>query len=270
MNRASGSAVARGWPPAEAPTSRLASVAVPLALAAIWQMLAGLEASPDPFSPWGIVRAGWIGLTEGQLAGGIVVSWRTVDQGFVIATVLGVPLGVTSAYWPGLGRWVNPILNVLRPIAPFAWIPMAILWFGASLGASVTISAYAAFFPILTNANSGVGRVRTAMVVAARTLGANRWTVFRRVIIPSALPLTFVGLRLGMGLAWAAVVAAELAIGKSTSAPPGIGYLMYLNFAVESDLNAIGSMMVAVGISALAADWLLRRLQAAIIHWPTE
>jgi ABC-type nitrate/sulfonate/bicarbonate transport system permease component len=122
----------------------------------------------------------------------------------------------------------------------------------------------------VTNTLGGTARVRAGLTVAAQTLGASTATVFLRVILPGALPLIMVGLRLGMGLAWAAVIAAELATGRSTTAAPGIGYLMYLNFAVEADVNAIVAMMAAVGLSALAADAVLRYAHRRIVHWPAE
>jgi ABC-type nitrate/sulfonate/bicarbonate transport system permease component len=209
-------------------------------------------------------------LADGSLGRALLVSWQTVLEGFLIAAALGVPLGILTGYSPRVGDWIQPVIGVLRPIAPFAWIPLAILWFGASRGAGVMITAYAAFFPILTNALGGVARVRASMVMAARTLGAGDWTVFRRIVLPGSAPMLLVGLRLGIGLAWAAVIAAELAAGKSTNAPPGIGYLMYLNFASEADTNAIVAMMFAVGLSALAADRAMRWLQARLAFWPTD
>jgi ABC-type nitrate/sulfonate/bicarbonate transport system permease component len=198
------------------------------------------------------------------------VSWVTVLEGFGIATILGVGIGVAAGSMRTLGAWIEPVLNVIRPIAPFAWIPMAILWFGAGGGAAIMITAYAAFFPIVTNTMGGVARIRSSLVVAARVLGASEWTIFRRIIVPGALPLILVGLRLGIGLAWAAVIAAELATGHSTNAPPGIGYLLYLNFAIEADVDAIVAMMVAIGLSALMADAALRRLGDRLVPWPAE
>jgi NitT/TauT family transport system permease protein/taurine transport system permease protein/sulfonate transport system permease protein len=209
-------------------------------------------------------------LVDGTLPRALLVSWQTVLGGFCWAMALGVPLGIAAGYWARLGGWILPVLNLLRPIAPFAWIQMAILWFGVRGGAAIMITAYAAFFPIVTNTLGGVARVRTSLIVAARTLGASQWTIFRRVVVPATLPLLFVGLRLGIGLAWAAVIAAELATGRSTNAPPGIGYLMYLNFAIESDVNAIVAMMAAIGVSALAADSAMRWLQRRLVHWPVD
>jgi ABC-type nitrate/sulfonate/bicarbonate transport system permease component len=209
-------------------------------------------------------------LRSGQLVSALAVSWATVLEGFAIAAILGVALGVAAGYLRWLGEWLQPVLNLLRPIAPFAWIPMAILWFGAGRGAAIMITAYAAFFPIVTNALGGVFRIRSSLVVAARVLGASDWTIFRRVIVPGAMPLILVGLRLGIGLAWAAVIAAELATGQSTNAPPGIGYLMYLNFAIEADVNAIVAMMVAIGVSALVADIGLRWIASRFVTWPAE
>lgn len=249
---------------------RTAAILVPLGLALLWQLAAMAGGDTNAFSPAGIVEVGLSTLLDGTLASAIAVSWLTVGQGFLIAALIALPMGIVAGYWSAFGDWFRPVIDVLRPIAPFAWIPMAILWFGASSGASIMITAYAAFFPIVTNTESGVGRVRTSLIVAAQTLGASRARIFWQVVVPSALPMTFVGVRLGLGLAWASVIAAELAIGKSMLAPPGIGYLMYLNFAIEADLNAIGAMMVAVAVSALLVDWVLWWLQNRIVHWPVE
>jgi ABC-type nitrate/sulfonate/bicarbonate transport system permease component len=231
-----------------------------------WQLLAGREVA----SPAGVGVAAWRMLADGSLGRALLVSWRTVLEGFLIAAALGVPLGILIGYSERIGDWLQPVIGVLRPIAPFAWIPLAILWFGASRGAAVMITAYAAFFPIVTNVLGGVARVRASMIMAARTLGAGDWTIFLRVVLPGSAPLLLVGLRLGIGLAWAAVIAAELAAGKSTNAPPGIGYLMYLNFASEADTNAIVAMMAVIGLSVLAADRAMRWLQARLVFWPVE
>jgi NitT/TauT family transport system permease protein/taurine transport system permease protein/sulfonate transport system permease protein len=243
----------------------LASLA---ALAILWQLAgAGAEDVPTPIEA--ALKAASM-LADGTLARALLVSWRTVLEGFVLAAAVGVPLGIAAGYSEGFGSWILPVVNLLRPIAPFAWIPVAILWFGVGGGAGIMITAYAAFFPIVTNTLGGTARVRSQLTLAARTLGASTATIFLRVVLPGALPLIMVGLRLGMGLAWAAVIAAELATGRSTTAPPGIGYLMYLNFAVEADVNAIVAMMAAIGLSALAADLLLRLAGRRLIHWPAE
>jgi ABC-type nitrate/sulfonate/bicarbonate transport system permease component len=245
---------------------RLSALLVAAAVLAAWQLAVG----PDTASPRGVAAAAGRMLADGTLVRALAVSWRTVLEGFLIATAIGVPLGIAMGYSPRLSAWVQPVVGVLRPIAPFAWIPMAILWFGAARGAGVLITAYAAFFPIVTNTLGGVSRVRASLIVAARTLGAGEWTLFRRVVLPGSAPLLLVGLRLGIGLAWAAVIAAELATGKATNAPPGIGYLMYLNFAAEADTNAIVAMMAAIGASALAADWAMRQVARHLVFWPAE
>jgi ABC-type nitrate/sulfonate/bicarbonate transport system permease component len=246
------------------------SLLVLAAAVALWQLMASVAPGLDLSSPAGVWGAGRAMLADGSLPRAVWVSWQTVLAGFLIAAAVGVPLGVVMGYWTRVGAWIQPTVDVLRPIAPFAWIPMAILWFGTSGGAGVMITAYAAFFPIVTSTLGGVARVRTAFILAAKTLGAGEWTLFRRIVLPGSAPLVLVGLRLGIGLAWAAVIAAELATGKSTTAPPGIGYLMYLNFATEADTNAIVAMMVVIGVSALAADWLIRRIHERLVFWPVE
>jgi ABC-type nitrate/sulfonate/bicarbonate transport system permease component len=248
----------------------LFSLAVAILLGLIWQFAVPAAALDDVPTPTRSIAALAAMLASGRLVAALAVSWSTVLQGFGVAVVLGVGLGMAAGYWRGLAAWVEPLLNLLRPIAPFAWIPMAILWFGAGSGAGVMITAYAAFFPIVTNTLGGVVRIRGSMVVAARTLGASEWVVLRRIILPGALPLILVGLRLGIGLAWAAVIAAELATGQSTNAPPGVGYLMYLNFAINTDVNAVVAMMASIGVSALLADVALRWLHRRLVHWPAE
>jgi NitT/TauT family transport system permease protein len=252
----------------------LDGVAWPLATIAVLGVAWQLSVPPSAFdvvpTPVHAIEALLSMLANGKLLAGLAVSWTTVLEGAAIAAVLGIGLGVAAGYWISVADWITPVLNLLRPIAPFAWIPMAILWFGAGGGAGVMITAYAAFFPIVTNTMAGAARIRSSHVVAGRTLGASEWLILRRIILPGALPLILVGLRLGFGLAWAAVIAAELATGQSTNAAPGIGYLMYLNFAVEADVNAIVAMMLAIGVSALIGDAALLWLQRRLVHWPAE
>ncbi|MBX3576127.1 MAG: ABC transporter permease [Rhizobiaceae bacterium] len=234
----------------------------------VWQLLA--SGMPDATTPLNIaIRLGQI-IADGQLLSALLVSWITILQGFGIAAIAGIGVAMIAGNWPSAASWLEPVINLLRPIAPFAWIPMAILWFGTGGGAAVMITAYAAFFPILTNTLAGVRRIRSSLVTAARVLGASQVTIFLRVVVPGSLPLMLVGLRLGVGMAWAAVIAAELATGQSTTAPPGIGYLMYLNFAAESDVTAIVGMMIAIGLSAFLADQLLRLAARKLIVWPAE
>ncbi len=252
----------------------LGAVAWPLAtiivLGFVWQVSVPASAFDVMPTPSHAIAALLSLLDNGKLLAGLAVSWTTVLEGFAIAAVLGIALGIAAGYWSTVSSWIAPVLNLLRPIAPFAWIPMAILWFGAGGGAGVMITAYAAFFPVVTNTMAGVARIRSSLVVAGRTLGASEWVILRRIILPGALPLILVGLRLGIGLAWAAVIAAELATGQSTNAAPGVGYLMYLNFAVEADVNAIVAMMLAIGVSALIGDAALLWLQRRVVHWPAE
>ena len=244
------------------------AVAFLVVIMAAWQFMAsGSAEAPTPLDVG--IRL-WEMIADGELFSALAVSWTTILQGFTIAAVMGITLGMVAGNWPVAAAWLEPVINVLRPIAPFAWIPMALLWFGTGGGAAVMITAYAAFFPILTNTLAGVRRIRSSLVVAARVLGASDATIFLRIVVPGSLRLTLVGLRLGIGLAWAAVIAAELATGQSTTAPPGIGYLMYLNFAAESDVASIVAMMIAIGLSAFLADQLLRLIGKRIIVWPGE
>lgn len=221
-------------------------------------------------TPQGVLDATKALLMGGILQHALVASWSTVLVGFGIGTAVGMPLGMLMGFSQWIRRWLEPLVGLMRPIAPFAWIPMAILWFGASSRAGIVITAYAAFFPIITNSLAGVSRVQRSFILAARTLGAGNARIFLNIVFWGSLPLVMVGLRLGMGLAWASVIAAEIATGQSTTSAAGLGYLMYLNFSTSFNSNIIVSMMVMVGISSFLADSVLRYLAGRLIVWPAE
>lgn len=243
-----------------------------VALVTLWYLFEGWEGRPGSRSPaiGGVVEAAYRLVVDGTLVAAAQGSWDTVIRGFVIAAALGIPIGLLMGSARVARNWLEPLVDFLRPIAPFAWIPMAILWFGGSQWASVSITAYAAFFPIVTNTFSGVMRIEKSMLLAARTLGAGRVATFFQIVLPGALPFTIVGLRLGIGMSWAAVVAAEIATGASATGTGGLGFLLYTSLAVTFDMNVIVVAMIAIGISAYAVDLVLGFLDRKLISWPAR
>ena len=154
-------------------------------------------------------------------------------------------------------------------MAAIAILPLAILWFGTGTPAAVFIVAYAAFFVIVINTIAGVKRVDRRLVQAALTMGVGRFTILRTVIVPGALPSIGVGLRLGMGVAWTAIVAAELAVGAKAGGggSGGIGQMMFVFYAYNIELNSIVVCMIAVGLVAMALDRALRWALRAAMPW---
>jgi ABC-type nitrate/sulfonate/bicarbonate transport system permease component len=208
-------------------------------------------------------------LSTGSLLSATVQSLGRVVLGFVMASVLGIALGLLMGASQAVRENLDPIIESFRPIAPMAILPIAILWLGTGTPTALAIVAYASFFPVLINTVHGVSRVDRKLVLAARTMGISRWTILTRVVLPGALPSIVLGTRLAMGVAWTAIIAAELAVGAKSGGggSGGIGQMMFVFYAYNIDLNAIVVCMAVVGLVALLIDQLFRLVEKRLIPW---
>ena len=186
----------------------------------------------------------------------IVASLFRVMTGFLLALLVGVPLGLLLGWFMRAFQAFNPAIQVLRPISPIAWIPVAILWFGVSDMAPIFLIFLASLFPIMTAAMSSVQNIQLVYLRAARNFGVARRTLFIKVIFPAALPQIITGVRIALGVAWLVVVAAEMIAVNS-----GLGYLIIdaRNAGMRYDLVVAG--MVLIGLIGLVLDFLVRRLE---------
>jgi ABC-type nitrate/sulfonate/bicarbonate transport system permease component len=208
-------------------------------------------------------------LSTGSLLSATVQSLGRVVLGFAMASVLGIALGLMMGASQAVRENLDPIIESFRPIAPMAILPIAILWLGTGTPTALAIVAYASFFPVVINTVHGVSRVDRKLVLAARTMGISRWTVLTRVVLPGALPSILLGTRLAMGVAWTAIIAAELAVGAKSGGggSGGIGQMMFVFYAYNIDLNAIVVCMAVVGVVALLIDQLFRLVEKRLIPW---
>src|SRR6266542_2732603 len=176
----------------------------PLAAIAIWQIAssAGLVPSVAMPSPVRVAQAFLVLLSSGELARHVAVSLARVLAGSTAAAALAIGLGVAVGLSPRVERSTDLVLQVLRPIPPIAWIPLAILWFGIGELSKVYIIFLGAFFPIAVNVISGVRQTEHRYVEVARILEVSRWRFVRHVVVPGALPVIMSSLRLGLGIAW--------------------------------------------------------------------
>ncbi len=247
--------------------SRLArAVMLPALLLLIWELGVGLMVDPGQAPrPLRVAAAGLGLLRSGDLPWGIAQSLGRVFSGFLVASMAAIPIGLWMGASGAVERNLDPLVESFRPIAAIAILPLAILWFGTGTPAAVFIVAYAAFFPLIINTIAGVKRVDRRLVDAARTMGVGRVTILRTVIVPGALPQIGVGLRLALGVAWTAIIAAELAVGAKSGGggSGGIGQMMFVFYAYSIELNSIVVCMLAVGLVALLLD---RGLRAALAH----
>ena len=180
--------------------------------------------------------------------------------GYFAAVVVGIPLGLAMGYSNHFYRLINPIFEIVRPIPPIAWIPLSVIWLGIGTVAKGFIIFLAAFVPCVINSYTGVHQTSPVLINVAKTCGANRWQIFRTVCLPSALPLAFTGLKVGLGNSWSTLVAAEL-----LSATAGLGYMIQQGRSlVRPDIIIVG--MLTIGITGAMMSYLLNLLERKFIH----
>lgn len=246
------------------------NLTLPVLLIVVWQIWASTlpPGSPAPV-PLKVLQTLGDLLGAGSLLSATVQSLGRVLLGFALASALGIALGLMMGSSPAVRENLDPIIESFRPIAPMAILPIAILWLGTGTPTALAIVAYASFFPVLINTVHGVSRVDRKLVLAARTMGISRWTILTRVVLPGALPSILLGTRLAMGVAWTAIIAAELAVGAKSGGggSGGIGQMMFVFYAYNIDLNAIVVCMAVVGLVALLIDQLFRLVEKRLIPW---
>jgi NitT/TauT family transport system permease protein len=193
---------------------------------------------------------------KGLLVKYIVASLFRVTWGFTLAVLVGVPLGLVLGWFRPAYLALNPMIQVLRPISPIAWIPVAILWFGVDDTAPIFLIFLASVFPITVSAMAAVMNMQQVYLRAAQNFGLRGLPLFRRVILPAALPQIITGIRIALGVAWLVVVAAEMIAVNS-----GLGYLIIdaRNAGKRYDLVVAG--MVMIGLIGLGLDVLVRQLE---------
>lgn len=236
--------------------SALLPVAVAIVFVAIWHVLvnwAGSGIFPKPVE----VVTGMIELIrKGVLIKYMVASLFRVFAGFTLAVIVGIPVGLLLGWFGRAFFAFNPVIQVLRPISPIAWIPIAILWFGVSDLAPIFLIFLSSVFPITTTAIAAVQNIQLVYLRGAQNFGIKGIELFKKVVFPATLPQIITGLRLALGIAWLVVVAAEMIAVNS-----GLGYMIIdaRNAGMRYDLVVAG--MVLIGLIGLVLDILIRRLQ---------
>lgn len=179
----------------------------------------------------------------GALLEHTLASLGRVLTGLLYACLAALPLGVLAAYSRQVRGYLQPLIELLRPIPPIAWIPLAVLWFGVRGDrASNFITFVAAFFPLFLHTFSGIRHIEELHLNAARSLGAGRRMLLLDVALPSALPFIITGFRVSLGFAWMCVIAAELIASNS-----GLGYMIEINRSMLNTANVICGM-ITIGL----------------------
>jgi NitT/TauT family transport system permease protein len=238
------------------PLRRLQPVGFIAMLLVIWQIAVSHQPGGLLPGPWAVAKGIADLLTHGLLLKYVVASLFRVTWGFLLAAVLAIPAGLTIGWYRRAELAFNPLIQILRPISPLAWIPIAILWFGVGDLASIFLIFVGCFLPLLLSAMSAVQNIPTVYLNAGRNFGLNFADLVFRVLYPAAMPQLIVGLRITLGVAWLVVVAAEMIAVNS-----GLGFLIVdaRNAGNRYDLVVAG--MVMIGIIGLLLDVGMRALE---------
>ncbi len=239
---------------------RISGIAV---IIIIWEIISILNIFPWIFlPPLEDVFAEFLGMIlRGDIFVDAVYSLLRVGLGFIVASSIAIPLGVIIGWFPLAFKIFDPLIEITRPIPPLAWTGLALLWFGIGLSSSVFLVFLGAFFPILLNTIAGVKGIDKKFIEAAHLLGANEKQVLTKVVIPGSLPSVFTGIRIGMGIGWMVVVAAEMIAARH-----GLGSLIIISTNIgRTDRVLVG--MIVIGILGLIIDYTLRHLSKRLFVW---
>jgi NitT/TauT family transport system permease protein len=264
-------AVAR--PRLRLPTAWLQWVAVPLAALCLWEVCGRLEWIPAGLlPPPSTVVAGWWAWTFGPHRGSLapysgtwvdnaVYSTDRVFRGYLLAIVLGVPFGLLIGWSRVFARMFDPLTQSLRPIPITAWLPFSISLFGIGEFGSLFLIMLGAFYPIVVNTTHGARDVNRNLVRAALMMGAQPRHILLRVVLPGAMPAIFTGLRIGLGVAWTAVIVSEMVAVKS-----GLGYVLWDAYYIGR-MDIVLADMVSIGVFGFVSDRLLLLIEARMLRW---
>lgn len=191
----------------------------------------------------------------------IISSMKISLLGFLMAVIIGTPLGLLMGWYKPVDKFVRPVFNLVRPIPAVGWIPLMIVLLGIGLTPKVFIVSLSAFVAIVLNSYAGIKLTNQAMINVSKTCGASNFTIFRRVGIPSAMPMVFTGWKVGLGLSWSTLVAAEMLASNN-----GLGYMILAGRQfMRVDLIMVG--MITIGVIGLILFTLLSKVENFVLKW---
>ncbi len=234
----------------------------------IWQISVSTGLLSEKFlaSPLAIFNLFVVKLTDpapdGAVLGvNVLASLQVSLTGFLLAIIIGIPLGLLMGWYRGFDSFMRPVFEIIRPIPPISWIPLTIVWLGIGLQAKAFIVFFSAFVPCVINAYTGIKQTNPVLINVAKTCGASNFTIFRKIGIPSSMTMTFAGIKVALGNAWATLVAAEM-----LSASAGLGYMILMGrqFA-RPDIIILG--IVVIGIIGTLFTAILNMVENKVLGW---
>lgn len=238
-------------------------IALPLLILFIWMIVSKLKVfSPVILPSIGkVVESFKIQMMSGQLFNDIGISLLRVVEGYFIAAFLGITLGIFMGISNRINNFFVLTFAAIRQIPMLAWIPLIVLWFGIGELSKIIVITLAAFFPILLNTISGIKRTDKNLIEVGNMYNLSKWKLFTKIYLPSSLPSIFIGLKVGLGISWMAVVGAEIIASSS-----GIGYRMNDARSLMQPEVVFVSMII-IALLGIIMDQLLTRLSMKITPW---
>jgi NitT/TauT family transport system permease protein len=234
----------------------LPSVTVIALIVGTWWAVVIVSGSVVFPTPWRVVTGTLELIRDGTLWQHIGASLFRVGTGFGLAVLVAVPMGLWMGWVKGAYITLNPLFQMLRPISPIAWIPIAILWFGVGDMSPIFLIFISSVFPMVVQTVAGVHTIEKRYLRAAANFGVSRATLFRQVVIPAVLPQIIVGMRIGLGVAWLVVVAAEMIALRS-----GLGYMIMDSRNAGNRYDLVIAGMIIIGLIGLLLDGVTRLLE---------
>ncbi|MGN0553267.1 MAG: ABC transporter permease [Oscillospiraceae bacterium] len=244
-------------------TDTLLGLIVPAVIVLMWWYVTTFKNIPNTILPSlpDVGKRFSVLLGSGKLADDLKISLLRVLKGYLVSAVLGISLGTVIGISETIQKLLQPILTVIRQIPIMAWIPLLILWCGIGEGSKIVVIVLASFFPIMVNTQAGISSTPLEFVEVARLYRQSKIKTFLRVYLPHALPHIQTGLKLGLGVSWMAVVAAELIAATS-----GIGYSMsYARTLMQSDTVIID--MLIIGLVGIMMDKIVTVIFNSLTPW---
>jgi NitT/TauT family transport system permease protein len=245
---------------------------LPVMLIAAWEVVARAHVFPSSLFPApsrvALVMFDWVTgrlhITESYsghwFSAAASSTWRVVF-GYALAAVAAVCLGISVGWSRQVERIVDPTVQLLRPIPPVSWIPLAIIWFGVADRPAIFLVVIGAFFPIYLNTVHGVRTIDRNLIRAAAMMGATSWQMLRFVVWPAAMPSILAGMRISVGAAWMLTVTAEMVAVKS-----GLGYALWdTYYFLRYDM--VIAAMVSIGLIGFASDVLVKAISRRVLAW---
>src|SRR5436190_990213 len=238
------------------PKQALPSILVIAALVGIWWGAVVYTDSAIFPTPWQVITGTLELARDGTLWEHIGASLMRVGIGFGIAVLFAIPLGLWMGWVHGAFVTLNPLFQILRPISPIAWIPIAILWFGVGNASPIYLIFIASVFPMIVQTTAVVHTIEKRYLRAAENFGVSRTKLFLKVVFPATLPQIIVGMRIGLGVAWLVVVAGEIIALHSR-----LGYLIIDSRNAGNRYDLVIAGMFIIGLIGLALDGIMRLLE---------